>query len=65
MSQLLSEEDLKKWLGYEQRVKLEQWLSANGIVYQVAKDNKIVTTIQAVNTGLIGAKQKDAGFEFA
>lgn len=65
MSQLLREEDLKEWLGYEQRVKLEQWLSANGIVYQVAKDNKIVTTIQAVNTGLIGAKQKDSGFEFA
>lgn len=62
-AQLLSEDDLKKWLGYEQRQKIEQWLSDNGIPYQTAK-GRVVTTIQAVNAGLLRIKQEDSGFEF-
>lgn len=60
---LLSEDDLKEWLGYDQRVKIEQWLSENGIPFQLCR-NRIVTTVQAVNNGLIGMNQETKGFEF-
>lgn len=62
-SDLIDEDDLKVWLGYEQRQKIAQWLSERGIPYQTAK-GRIVTTIQAINAGMIGAKRQVSGFEF-
>lgn len=62
---LIRQEDLAAWLGYDQnsRAKIESWLSNRGIPFQISRD-RIVTTIQAVNAGLIGEKQQDSGFEF-
>lgn len=61
---LISEEDLKEWLGFEHRQKIQKWLSDRGIPYQLAR-GRIVTTIQAINAGLIGVAQQSEGFEFA
>lgn len=60
---LISEEDLKNWLGYASRQKVEQWLSDRGIPFEMSR-GQIVTTIQAINAGLIGAQQQESGFEF-
>ena len=60
---LLNEEDLKAWLGYEQRAAVERWLSERGIQYDKSQD-KIVTTVQAVNNALIGITDDSKGFEF-
>lgn len=62
---LVRQEDLARWLGYSEKSKtyIANWLSKRGIPYQDGKDG-IVTTIQAINAGLIGDKQQDSGFEF-
>lgn len=60
---LVNEDDLRAWLGYDQRAKIERWLSDRGIPFEVSRD-RIVTTVQAINTAMIGAQQQDAGFEF-
>lgn len=60
---LVSEDDLKAWLGYDQRSKIERWLSERGIPFEVSRE-RIVTTVQAINAGMIGAQQQDSGFEF-
>lgn len=60
---LVSEDDLRIWLGYEQRAKIEKWLSDRGIPFEISRD-RVVTIIQAINSGLINANQQNAGFEF-
>lgn len=62
-SALISEDDLKEWLDYDQRPKIEQWLSDNGIPFQLCR-GRIVTTLQAINNGLIGLQQQSNTFEF-
>lgn len=56
MSALLTEDQLKAWTGYEQRQKLESWLRENKIKFTYGKDNKLITTADAVNQALIGTK---------
>lgn len=60
---LVNEDDLRAWLGYEQRAKIEQWLSDRGIPFEISRD-RVVTTMQAINKGLIGAEAQEAGFDF-
>lgn len=59
---LINQDDLAHWLGYDQKSKIEQWLSERGVPFEVSR-GRIITTIQAVNAVLIDAK-KDTGFEF-
>lgn len=64
MNQLLvREDDLKRWLGYDHPSKVKDWLSERGIPFEESR-GKIVTTIHAINAALIGADQKQSGFEF-
>lgn len=56
MSALLTEEELKKWTGYEQRQKLESWLRENKIKFTYGKGNKLITTQEAVDRALVGTK---------
>ncbi len=60
---LIREDDLKAWLGYDQRAKIEKWLSDRGIPFELSRGH-IVTTIHAINAGLIGANDSGSGFEF-
>ncbi len=60
---LINETDLAKWLGYDQGAKIEQWLSDRGIPFDRSRGH-VVTTIHAINSSLIGARDKDSGFEF-
>lgn len=60
---LIRQEDLAEWLGYDQKAAIEKWLSERGVPFEICR-GKIVTTLNAINAGLIGAEQKDAGFEF-
>lgn len=54
MSALLSEDELKKWSGHEQRQKLEAFLRDNKISYTYGRGNKLITTADAVNRALGG-----------
>lgn len=48
-SNLVTEEDLKGWLGFEQRATLEKWLKEKKIAFDYGKGGRIVTTVQALN----------------
>lgn len=64
MASLVTEEDLRKWTGFEQRAKLEAWLRENRICYTYGKGNMLITTMAAVNRAIAGeqAQQEDAFF---
>lgn len=49
MQGLVTEEELKEWTGYQQTGKLEQWLIKNGITFFYGKNNRICTTLAALN----------------
>lgn len=54
---LLSEDDLKNWLGFSRRLDLERHLQNIRIPYVYGKGGKICTTISAVDKVLIGGKE--------
>ena len=45
---LITEEQLKEWLGYEQRAALEKALTKNRIPFITGKDGRVCTTSQAL-----------------
>lgn len=52
---LLTEDDLKAWLGYESSSALEQRLREAGIRYKrIGKGGTIATTLDAVNKAFAG-----------
>ena len=53
-SELLQEEELHKWAGTGQRLKLQSWLQEQRIPYTLNAKKKVVTTITAINRALIG-----------
>ncbi len=55
MNGLYSEDDLKKWTGFEQRQKIEDWLKQNKVVYTYGKGNRLLTTQSALDRALIGS----------
>jgi len=54
---LLSEDDLKNWLGFSRRLDLERHLQNIRIPYVYGKGGRICTTIAAVDKVLIGGKE--------
>lgn len=48
MSQMLSDEDLERLTGYNQRSRQQKWLDSNRIFYRV-NDKNLVVTWQWVN----------------
>lgn len=50
---LLTEPELMAWLGYKRRLDLLAALRDLGIPYALGKGGTIVSTIQAVNAGLL------------
>lgn len=64
---LLTEPELMAWLGYKRRLELQTALRELGIPYALGKGGTIISTVQAVNTALLGergAKMKSAPIEF-
>lgn len=57
MSSLITEEQLKEWLGYESRTKIVGLLKQYRIPYITAKDGRVCRTIGAIDNFLIGRKQ--------
>lgn len=55
MNGLYSEDDLKKWTGFEQRQKIEDWLKQNKVGYTYGKGNRLLTTQSALDKALIGS----------
>lgn len=49
MQGLVTEEELKEWTGYEQKGALERWLKKHGIHFFHGKDNRLCTTLAALN----------------
>lgn len=41
---LVKEEDLKEWTGYDQRASIEKWLEENEINYRLGKKGRICVT---------------------
>ena len=60
---LVNEDDLKHWLGIQQRTRLEKKLCALNISYCYGAGNRICTTIDAVNNAVSGQPNID-GVEF-
>ena len=60
---LVNEDDLKDWLGIQQRARLEKRLCQLNIAYVYGAGNRICTTIAAVNNAVSGQPQID-GIEF-
>lgn len=55
--QLLTEEDLKHWLGFARRLDLELHLKSCRIPYLYGKGGRICTTVAAIDKVLIGGKE--------
>ena len=62
-SHLVAEPELLEWLGYERRADLERWLRSRGVPYDTGRGGRIVTTVEAVNQGLIGADAEPVEFD--
>lgn len=56
---LLTQKDLQRWSGYEQKSKLEKWLKDNRITYTYGKGNTLITTQKAVDSALFGRSSND------
>jgi hypothetical protein len=50
--QLLRQEDLEQWTGYQRRADIERFLRKTGISFTYGKNNKICTTQHAVDSAL-------------
>jgi len=57
MSSLIAEEQLKEWLGYDSRAKIQKLLKEKRIPYIEGKEGRICTTIEAINSQLLEAKR--------
>lgn len=55
--QLLTQEVLMQWSDTKTRPALERWLNLNKIPFAINSKRKIVTTISAVNAGILGTVQ--------
>ena len=47
--QLITEQELKEWTGYERTADLEKWCIDNRIPYYRGKGGRICVTIEAIN----------------
>jgi len=52
--ELLSQEDLMEWSRAKTRPALERWLNINRIPYTLDTKNHVVTTLRAINGGILG-----------
>jgi len=60
--QLVSEEALLEWTGYDRPGDLKKWLREKGIRFEEGKGKKVVTTLSAVNAvfcPILGAHPSD------
>jgi hypothetical protein len=55
--ELLTQETLMDWSAAKTKSALIRWLTANHIPFTFSSKKKIVTTVSAVNTGLLGIGQ--------
>jgi hypothetical protein len=55
--ELLTQEALMDWSSAQTKPALIRWLTANHIPFTFSSKKKIVTTVSAVNTGLLGTGQ--------
>lgn len=61
---LISSEMLCSWLGYERPASAERWLRKHKIPYWLAKDQKPVTTLRALEMELLPEEQ-NTDWDFA
>lgn len=56
---LLSQNDIAEWIGYEcfSRTAILRFLERNNIPYFYGKDNRLCTTLEAVNDSLMGHRE--------
>lgn len=52
--ELLSQDELMEWSRAKTRPALERWLNSNRIAFTLDAKNKIVTTLSAINAGILG-----------
>ena len=57
---LLTEDQLRDWLGYARRADLERVLDSRGIPWLPGRDGRICTTLAAIERGL-GLARGDGG----
>lgn len=53
-NQLLSQDDLMEWSRAKTRPALERWLNSSRIAFTLDAKRRVVTTLSAVNSGLLG-----------
>lgn len=59
MEGLINFEILKKWLGYERKHDVKEWLKNKGIPFEVGRNDEPITTAEAINRRLIGGDSND------
>lgn len=59
-TELITLAELKRWLQFDQDMKVEKWLRDHGIRYFHGKGGKPVTTATAINAALMegGAREE-------
>jgi len=48
-NQLVTEDQLKAWLGYSQRERLKRWLMQNGVRHRSGQNGRICVTLDDLN----------------
>lgn len=64
MSQLISEQELIDWSGYQRRADLIRFCTDNKISFIIGRGQKICTTQKAIDCSLIDETQQNEIIEF-
>ena len=51
--------DLKAWTGYDRQADVIRWLDKHGIPWWAGKGGAVCTTIEAINSRLVGGQQRE------
>lgn len=63
-TQLLTQDQLLEWSGYNRQADLERFLRRNNINYTYGKQHKVCTTQAAIDAVMVSAKQQEQEVEF-